>query len=76
METLRTIVVLAGTVSVYSGLGCAARNVDLSQVQRPARSPKLSAFDVFVGSWTWKAEILNADEKSRHWSGTAQWEWV
>ncbi len=76
MKTLRTIAVLAVTVSACSGLGCAARNVDLSQVERPARSPKLSAFDVFVGSWNWQAEILNADEQSRHWSGTARWEWT
>jgi hypothetical protein len=67
---------LIGVVGFAAACGCTARNVDFSSIQRPDRSDRLAAYDVFVGSWTWEAEMLNAAEPDRHWSGTAEWEWA
>lgn len=56
-------------------VGCAAPKVDVSKIQRPERSAKLNAYDVFVGSWTWEAKMLNACGEGEKWTGTAEWEW-
>lgn len=56
--------------------GCQAPQVDFSTIQRPARAEELDAYDVFVGKWTWEAEVLNADEKHKKWTGTAEWMWT
>ncbi len=76
MRASRTITAFMIAIPVVSGLGCTARNVDLSQIDRPPRSAKLDAYEVFVGSWNWEAQMLNADQKGKEWSGTAQWEWA
>lgn len=57
-------------------VGCSDRTVDFSALERPERAAELAAFDVFVGEWTWEAEVLNADEKNKSWTGTAKWEWT
>lgn len=56
--------------------GCTVPNVDFSTINRPDRAPELDAYNVFVGSWTWEAEMLNAVERDRSWSGTAEWSWI
>ncbi len=55
--------------------GCAAVKVDFAKITRPERPAQLSAYDVFVGSWDWKAEMLNAEGADRNWTGTAEWKW-
>ena len=55
--------------------GCTVSNVNFSNITRPARSEKMDAFSVFVGSWTWEATMVNADPQDQHWSGTAEWTW-
>ncbi len=65
-----------GLLLVLLSSGCAAPNVDLSSLQRPARSSELDAFDVFVGSWTWKAVTLTGDREGPRWSGMAEWKWA
>jgi len=75
MDIKRSLMLLMATVASL-GLGCAARDVDFSAIERPDRSEKLAAYDVFVGTWTWEAEMLNAAEADKHWSGTAEWEWA
>ncbi len=57
-------------------VGCSAKTVDFSSLQRPERAAELAAFDMFVGNWTWEFQTLNADEKNKSWSGTAKWEWT
>ena len=56
--------------------GCGDKTVDMSQIQKPARPAELDNYNVFVGKWDWKAEMLNADAAHRNWSGTAEWEWA
>ncbi len=63
-------------VIISGGLGCTAKNVDLSTMQRPARAPALDAFDVFVGDWTWEAEMVNAASDDKSWTGTSSWSWT
>ena len=68
----------AGLLMVTGALllaGCAARDVDFSTITQPARAAELDAFDVFVGSWTWEAEVVNATGEGKCWTGTAQWRW-
>jgi len=67
--------VLLAVVALFVG-GCAAPKVDFSTIQRPARAAELDAYDVFVGSWNWTAEIVNCDTADRKWSGTAEWHWT
>ena len=56
--------------------GCTAQRIRLTDSLRPARAPQLDAYKVFVGSWKWEAEVLNAVEGEKAWSGTAEWEWA
>lgn len=56
--------------------GCTAKSVDFSTINRPERAPEMSNFDVFVGSWDWTAEMTNADDSHKAWSGTAKWAWT
>lgn len=63
-------------LSMAGLVGCGERTVDFSQIRRPARSAEMSAFDVFVGSWNWQAEMLNADAAHKSWTGTATWQWT
>ena len=66
-----TVAVIALTM-----IGCAAKNVDFSTIECPARASELAAYDVFVGSWNWEAEMVNAAEGSQAWKGTAKWSWT
>jgi hypothetical protein len=52
--------------------GCAAKTVDMSKIHRPDRPAELDAYSNFVGSWTWTAEMMNADQAHRNWTGTAE----
>jgi len=64
-------------VAVVAGAGgCAAPKIDFASLQQPGPAPEMEAFNVFVGSWAWTAEVLNAEGPDRQWSGTARWEWV
>ncbi|MBI1824933.1 MAG: hypothetical protein HY287_14530 [Planctomycetes bacterium] len=56
--------------------GCAARKADFSKIQQPPRPTELEAYDVFVGTWNWEAEMLNADEQDKAWTGKAEWKWT
>ncbi|MBN2563672.1 MAG: hypothetical protein JXQ75_22365 [Phycisphaerae bacterium] len=56
--------------------GCAAPKVDFTKIERPARATELDEYDVFVGSWTWEADMLNADDAHKKWKGTASWRWT
>lgn len=69
------IVGIMGSAAVL-GTGCAAKQVDFSRIKPPQRPSELDAYDVFVGSWTWEAEMLNAGGDDRKWSGTAEWHWT
>ena len=57
-------------------IGCSARTVNFADIHRPARAAEMSAFDVFVGTWNWQAEMLNADQAHKSWTGTATWQWT
>ncbi len=63
-------------LSLAGVIGCGERTVDLSKIHRPPRSNEMSAFDVFVGSWIWQAEMTNADAAHKSWTGTANWQWT
>lgn len=68
----------AGLLMVTGALplmGCAAHEVDFSTITQPARAGELDAFDAFVGSWTWEAEVVNATGEGKCWTGTAEWRW-
>ena len=69
-----TLLVACGVL--LSSFGCTAKDVDFSTIQKPARAAELSAFDVFVGEWDWDAEVVNAVDADREWSGTAAWSWI
>ena len=71
----RTGLVL-GAVAAILVSGCAPRNVDFAQIQRPDRAAELEALDVFVGSWVWEAEVVNAEGEGKDWKGTAEWRWT
>jgi len=62
--------------AIQMAAGCGAPQVDISRIERPARSAGLDAYDVFVGQWTWEATMANADDKNKSWSGTAEWHWT
>lgn len=76
MNKSRSAVAVMGCVTVLLAGGCAVARVDFSGMERPPRAAELDAYDVFVGSWTWEAEMLNAQEPDRSWSGTAKWHWA
>jgi hypothetical protein len=69
---------LAPTLLITAALlgGCAAPTVDFTTVEQPARAEELAAYDVFVGRWTWHAEVLNAEGEDKNWTGTAEWKWT
>ncbi len=76
MKTMRTTVTLIALTAAVLASGCAARKVDFSEIERPPRAPELDAYNVFVGSWTWEAEMLNAEGPDKDWRGTAEWNWA
>jgi len=61
---------------VLTMMGCTPRQVTLNMLCRPVRAPQLDALNVFVGNWTWQAEILHAEPAVKNWSGTASWGWA
>jgi hypothetical protein len=75
MHALRRIAVASLAAAVLAG--CGAPKVDYAKIQKPARSADLDVYNVFVGTWDWKAEIVNAaDPADKNWSGMAAWEWA
>ncbi len=76
VNSVRAIVASIASIVVFLAPGCVAPRVDFGEIQRPPRSPKLDAYNIFVGSWTWEAEMLNADGADRTWNGTAEWHWT
>lgn len=76
MTIQRDRVLLLGGAVLALLAGCAtAKKIDLSEIHRPDRATQLAAFDALVGSWNWEAELLNAEEPDRKWTGTAEWKW-
>ena len=75
MLTLKRIS-LSGFFTIAALMGCVAPQVDFSKIQRPARSAEMDTYNVFVGSWTWQAEMLNARPEDKSWTGTAEWRWI
>ncbi len=69
-------VLYLGAVCGLFVAGCAAPTVDFAKINRPDRPDELKAYDVFVGSWTWEAEMLNAEAPHNKWTGTASWRWT
>jgi hypothetical protein len=63
------------TVIVFAA-GCSAPTINFADIQRPDRPSELDHFDVFVGSWVWEAELMNAEGEARNWNGTASWRWT
>lgn len=72
----KTSVAIIPLASLFFITGCMAPNVDFSAIKRPPRSSDLDAYAVFVGSWTWEAQVENAEGPGTKWSGTANWEWA
>jgi hypothetical protein len=56
--------------------GCAAPKIDFANIKQPARAAELDKYNVFVGQWTWEAELLNAQGADKQWTGTAEWKWT
>ena len=75
MKTFRTAAILL-VIGALTSVGCTAKNLDFSTLEKPARASELSAYDIFVGQWDWEAEMVNAAEADKKWSGTAQWSWI
>ena len=69
------ISMLSVLVASTAWSGCTVQRVDFSTIRQPDVSKEMNAFGVFVGSWTWEAEMKNASEADRHWKGTAEWAW-
>ncbi len=76
MNAARRMYVVAAAVVALSLIGCTAKNVDFSDVERPARAAEMEAYSAFVGSWDWEAEMVNAAPADKSWKGTAQWNWT
>jgi hypothetical protein len=76
MSIFRTVLVIAMVAAVELAGGCAASKVSFSDIQRPDRAPELDAYDAFVGSWTWEAEMVYPEGLSEAWTGTADWSWT
>ncbi len=76
MNAKSNIVLLAVVVGGAALAGCAPRNVDFTRIKRPPRAEQLDAYDIFVGSWDWEAEMLNAEGPNKKWTGKASWRWT
>ncbi len=76
MKNVRIIVLSLTPIAALLVPACAVSKVDFANVQRPPRPSELEAYNVFVGSWTWDAEMLNAEGADRKWNGTAEWHWT
>ena len=76
MQYVKKVGSAVSLVVVWSIVGCAAPKVDFSNIKQPARPSELENYDVFVGSWAWEAEMLNAEDPDKKWTGTAEWKWT
>ena len=76
MNTMRKLVVLAVPAAALLAAGCGAPKVDFSTIERPPRAAELDAYNVFVGTWNWEAQMLNAEGPDKKWSGKAEWKWM
>ena len=77
MCSLRRPIVMGVVLPVAAVLtGCAAPKIDFAHIHRPPRAAELDAYDVFVGSWTWTAEMANVDGPGKNWTGSAEWKWA
>lgn len=72
----RHAVGMVGCFLVGLTWGCSAPKADFAKIKPPPRPAELDAYDVFVGTWDWKAEMLNAEGADRNWTGTAEWKWT
>ena len=73
MRCVNRIGLTAAVVAAWLVSGCAASKVDFANIKQPARPAELDAYDVFVGSWTWYADMLNAEGPDKKWTWTAEW---
>ena len=77
MSIARKTFAVAVPLVALLAAGCAApKTIDFCEIERPARPAELDAYDVFVGSWDWKAEMVNAVDADKEWTGTAEWKWL
>ena len=76
MNTVRKMVAVIVPVAGLLVSGCAASRAGSMAFDRPERAPELDAYNVFVGSWTWEAEMADADGPDKSWNGTAEWSWT
>jgi hypothetical protein len=56
--------------------GCSVKSVDFSTIPHPPRSPELDAYEVFIGTWDWEAEVVTEDGSGDKWTGSAEWRWT
>ncbi len=76
MMKARRLGILLAPLAMATAWGCAAPNVDFSTMKQPARAAELDAYNLFVGDWDWKAEVVNTEGASKQWSGSATWAWT
>ncbi|MFH0982492.1 MAG: hypothetical protein V2A79_13280 [Planctomycetota bacterium] len=76
MRTMRTVAVAAVLVTALWVSGCTSPKVDFSTIKQPARAAELDKFKIFVGDWTWEADVINAEGTYKHWKGKAKWNWI
>ncbi len=76
MRRSRIAVGLVGWTMAGLVWGCSAPKVNFADIKPPPRPAELDAYDVFVGTWNWDAEMLNAEGADRKWTGTAEWKWT
>ena len=74
-RTARTAACLVPMVALFLQ-GCAVSKVDFSEIPRPPRAPELDAYNVFLCSWNWEANIVTPDGPGDKWTGTADWHWT
>ncbi len=76
MSTPKTFLMASLAVLATLVTCCAAPKVDFGKIQRPDQPSELKVYDVFVGHWDFKAELINAEGQDREWSGSANWQWT
>ena len=75
MNGARKAVLPVVAAMILAASGCAAPMIDFSGIERPERAAELDAYKVFVGQWTWEAEVVNAEAPDNKWTGEASWAW-
>ncbi|MCK4658039.1 MAG: hypothetical protein KAV82_00825 [Phycisphaerae bacterium] len=76
MNMLRRIAIVGVLGVALLASGCATAKVDFTSIKCPPRAAELDAYSVFVGDWNWKAELVNAEDADKQWTGTASWKWI